>query len=130
MPNIPTSSKQRPWLPPKAKPFQRKPVLGEPIVDDSFYNGMPWRKLRAKKFALNPLCEVCERDSIIKQGRPVDHIKTRRLFPELELDINNLQTLCDRHHNIKSQLETYMKTKEQYFRLSKGRGAKLFVGKS
>jgi 5-methylcytosine-specific restriction endonuclease McrA len=57
----------------------------------NFYISKEWRDLRAKFLrdfyprCMN--CGSCERIS-------VDHIKPRSLYPELELDYENLQVLC------------------------------------
>lgn len=68
---------------------------------DSFYNTYAWKKLRATKRKMNPLCEHCERYGVAKDAELVDHID------EIEdggaaLDINNLQSLCHQCHNIKT----------------------------
>lgn len=60
-----------------------------------FFSDKKWRNLRYK--ALNKYgrrCACCGRmppDIVLH----VDHIKPRSLFPELELDIENLQILCE-----------------------------------
>lgn len=61
----------------------------------NFYSSWEWAELRyevLKKFGAT--CMLCgataKTNKII-----VDHIKPRALFPELELDFNNMQVLCD-----------------------------------
>lgn len=70
----------------KTKRKQRK--------EETFYESREWRELRyeaLKKYGRQCLC--CG-------GKPpevqlhVDHIKPRSKYPELELDINNLQIMC------------------------------------
>jgi len=128
MPVINTT-KQRPWLPERL-PFDKNPVIGQDSIDVSFYNSSRWRKLRKRYITQNPLCEVCQRDGVISNADVVDHIKPSRLFDELKESLENLQSLCTRHHNIKSQIESFIKKREQFDRIVSGRGAKLFVTKS
>jgi 5-methylcytosine-specific restriction enzyme A len=63
------------------------------------YDGK-WRKLRALKASIDPLCEVCLKDD----GRAtpmqiVHHIRSIEGFPEGRLDLDNLQSLCKQHHD-------------------------------
>lgn len=65
--------------------------------DRAFYESDEWRKLRARvleKYGCR--CMMCGRTP--KQHRivvHVDHIKPRSKYPELELEFNNLQVLCE-----------------------------------
>jgi 5-methylcytosine-specific restriction endonuclease McrA len=62
----------------------------------SFYETPEWRRLRYKALTLHgAVCQCC--GARPSRGKPlhVDHIKPRSKFPELELDLNNLQVLCD-----------------------------------
>lgn len=65
-------------------------------ISKEFYSSNKWRSLRyAKLEESKGKCVCCGRsakDNIILH---VDHIKPRSLFPELALDITNLQVLCD-----------------------------------
>lgn len=63
------------------------------LPSQEFYRSDAWRQLRYKVFArFGRKCMVCG----LEGGRlHVDHIKPRVRFPELELDINNLQILCE-----------------------------------
>lgn len=58
----------------------------------SFYASWAWKKLRFEVLKqYGPKCMCCGSDH-----RPtVDHIKPRARFPELELDFDNLQVLCN-----------------------------------
>lgn len=62
--------------------------------DKDFYNSREWAKLRYEALKLsNGKCELCSRtnkESILH----VDHIKPRHKYPNLELDLGNLQVLC------------------------------------
>lgn len=61
-----------------------------------FYRTRPWRELRYKALVrCGRRCMCCgakPTDGIILH---VDHVKPRSKFPDLELDINNLQILCE-----------------------------------
>lgn len=57
-----------------------------------FYASWEWKKARyeiLKKY--NPICMLCGSTEKIV----VDHIKPKSKFPELALDLDNLQVLCD-----------------------------------
>jgi 5-methylcytosine-specific restriction endonuclease McrA len=50
-----------------------------------------WAKVRKDFLKLNPTCAVCGGSLKLE----VHHIKVFHLFPELELEPNNLITLCE-----------------------------------
>ena len=57
-----------------------------------FYSTREWKELRYIILSNNPKkCMLCGRRG---KSLHVDHIKPRSIYPELELDINNLQILC------------------------------------
>ena len=65
------------------------------VNSKAFLQSYEWRKLRYSVVVrCKGRCEACgagkEKDIVLH----VDHIKPRRLFPELALDPNNLQGLC------------------------------------
>lgn len=61
-----------------------------------FYNSVKWKSLRAKVFSIHGnRCQCCGRGPKDGIFLHVDHIKPRSKYPELELDINNLQILCE-----------------------------------
>ena len=63
----------------------------------SFLRSTAWRELRAKvieKYGAKCMC--CGFTSKHSYKINVDHIKPRKLFPELALDFDNLQVLCAR----------------------------------
>ena len=81
---------------------QRRQQRRRDDPSDDFYASRPWRRLRAMHLQANPLCVVC-----IEAGRTVaavhvDHIKTRRERPDLELDASNLQSMCHSCHSRKT----------------------------
>ena len=82
-------------------PYQKKerPLKNKIWIEancDDFLSSFQWRKLRMeaiKKYGAK--CQCCgasPRDGAVIN---VDHIKPRRRYPELSLDINNLQVLCE-----------------------------------
>jgi hypothetical protein len=79
------------------KTIVRKKKKEEKVLRKKFYVSEEWRKLRykvLKKF--KGCCCLCGR-SYQKNGVVihVDHIKPRSKYPELELDEDNLQLLCE-----------------------------------
>lgn len=80
---------------PKPKPEAASTV--DPVIaSDAFLNTYEWRRVRMeaiKKYGAR--CQCCGAvpgNGIIIN---VDHIKPRRLYPDLALDITNLQILCN-----------------------------------
>lgn len=70
---------------------------------DEFLRSYQWRKLRYKvltKYGSRCMCCGLTPDDGVKIH--VDHIKPRSKFPELSLDINNLQILCEQCNHGKS----------------------------
>lgn len=68
------------------------------------YNSERWRKLRAWKFACNPLCEMCLKESRTVPAEDIHHIISfmstantvqRKL---LAYDYDNLVSLCKQCH--------------------------------
>lgn len=68
------------------------------------YSSGRWKKLRAYKVALNPLCEMCEKLSMVEPVADVDHIKEIKDGGD-PWDIDNLMSLCRYHHSNKTQSE-------------------------
>lgn len=66
------------------------------LPGSKFYNSPEWRGLRY--LALERLGNTCQACGVTaRKGKPVhvDHIKPRSYYPELALNINNLQILCE-----------------------------------
>lgn len=59
----------------------------------SFYKTREWRTVRYQ--VLVKYGKVCQCCGETKGMIHVDHIKPRSTYPEIELDINNLQILCE-----------------------------------
>lgn len=75
----------------------QKVIKKKPSVSgDNFLMSYEWRSLRMmaiKKYGNKCMCcGASPSDGIVIN---VDHIKPRKRFPELSLDINNLQILCN-----------------------------------
>lgn len=85
--------KSKPW---RAKDFDADHVEivgGKAVVP--FYESEEWRKVRYQALKLHgALCQCCGAKPGPNRPLHVDHIKPRSKFPELELDITNLQVLC------------------------------------
>ena len=69
-----------------------------------FYRTSTWRKLREAYITEHPLCELCSQLGRITVGTVVDHIIERRDGGH-DTDKDNLQTLCNRCHTVKTNEE-------------------------
>ena len=60
-----------------------------------FLQSKAWKRLRLEAFkAYGNKCQCCGASPSSGASLNVDHIKPRRLYPELALDLKNLQILC------------------------------------
>lgn len=90
---------KRSWVR-ERKPFQRS-------KDNSkFYNSWKWRKARKIFIEKNPVCVKCEAEGIVNEAKFVDHIQRIEDGGE-KFDEDNLQSLCQFHHNSKSGKEAH-----------------------
>lgn len=64
----------------------------------TFYASRAWRRLREYQITREPLCRHCMQQGRTTAGKQVDHIIPRKRAPELELDMDNVQTLCASCH--------------------------------
>lgn len=65
------------------------------LDEKNFYLSREWKKLRYEAIVrYGRKCQACG-DSVRGLKLHVDHIKPRSKFPELQMDINNLQVLCE-----------------------------------
>ncbi len=92
------------------KPTKKKTQKNDNYYDAErrkIYNSDRWRRLRAWKFACNPLCEICLKEDKIVPAEDIHHIisfmstddSEQRLF--LAYDFDNLMSLCKQcHQNI------------------------------
>jgi len=60
-----------------------------------FYNSKAWKLIRDKRKRENPLCQRCELKGWFNPGKVVNHIKPVEDYPELALDYNNTEHLCN-----------------------------------
>lgn len=70
-------------------------VAGVDVTSDAFLSTFQWRKVRMeaiKKYG--PRCMCCGATPATGAVMNVDHIKPRKKWPSLALDVNNLQVLC------------------------------------
>lgn len=75
-------------------PNKEKTALSD-VAKDSFLETYAWRALRMKVLIRDGRrCACCGATPATGAVMNVDHIKPRRLYPELALDENNLQVLC------------------------------------
>lgn len=72
---------------------------------DPFYSSRDWITIRDMRRQLSPCCELCLKEGRTKPTFAIDHIKPRATHPELELDIDNTQGLCESCHNRKTAKE-------------------------
>jgi 5-methylcytosine-specific restriction endonuclease McrA len=84
--------------PKRAKTFRvksKRPQASNPVAEDNFLTTFEWRKVRMealKKYG--PKCMCCGATPADGAVMNVDHIKPRKLWPSLALDVKNLQILC------------------------------------
>lgn len=60
----------------------------------SFYKSREWKELRLAALSVCDKCMLCGASKDTGSVLHVDHIKPRSLWPELSLDIKNMQILC------------------------------------
>jgi 5-methylcytosine-specific restriction protein A len=82
---------------PKHKGRKSKNRSGDP-----FYSSRPWRSLRRERLRIEPLCRQCKADGRVRAAEVVDHIEPRSRRPDLELEMDNTQSLCPSCHNRKT----------------------------
>ncbi len=98
MPSSPNKIK-RPWV--------KERVTHQRYVDNSFfYNSWSWRKKRKQHLITNPTCVMCDKENIVTNATVVDHIVPISLGG-CKLCNDNLQSMCEYHHNQKSGKEAH-----------------------
>lgn len=66
------------------------------VKREGFYQSDEWRAVRYSALARSRgCCELCGREPADGVRLHVDHIKPRSKYPDLALDPENLQVLCD-----------------------------------
>lgn len=70
-------------------------VSASRVTGDDFLFSYEWRRLRMEALKLHGArCQCCGASPATGAVMNVDHIKPRRLFPHLALELSNLQVLC------------------------------------
>jgi len=70
----------------------------------AFYKSTAWERVRQQALIRDHgLCQDCLQEKRITPADVVDHIKPLRIFWHLRLVLDNLRSLCNRHHAIKTQ---------------------------
>lgn len=83
---------------PTKKPNNKSVALPQEnhyVSTDAFLSSYEWRRVRMvalKKYGAR--CQCCGATPATGAVMNVDHIKPRKLFPELALSVDNLQVLC------------------------------------
>jgi len=62
------------------------------------YNNRRWRKIRALKFANDPLCEVCILEGRVTTTEVIHHIIPIDIDPKLAYEYSNLMAICHECH--------------------------------
>jgi len=70
-----------------------------------------WQRVRDFKANQDPLCEICDKQGRVRPLDVVHHIKPIETHPQLRLDIDNLQSLCNEHHEIMHVHDRFGRTK-------------------
>ena len=70
--------------------------FAKPVHNVGFYDSQEWKEVRYKVLQkYGARCQCCGSTRHDGVRIHVDHIKPRSRYPGLELDINNLQVLCE-----------------------------------
>ena len=103
-----------PWKPSRAaqlQAFRQEQRLYRPEAPAAARGyDMDWRKLRAEHLAREPFCRGCLAEGVERMAVMVDHRVSIKDAPERRLDPSNLQSLCWKHHNSKTQKERHRRT--------------------
>ena len=90
---VPTSPPAEVATPPK--PLPSTPDWDAYVNSPEFLKSFEWRQLRLEAFKrYGRVCLCCGATPGKGVVLNVDHVKSRRRFPDLALDIENLQVLC------------------------------------
>lgn len=75
---------------------KNNPRVWQEANTDAFLASYEWRQIRMQALKRDGArCCCCGATPADGRVRHVDHIKPRKHFPQLALDLNNLQVLCD-----------------------------------
>jgi 5-methylcytosine-specific restriction protein A len=73
--------------------------------DRQFYSTDRWRRFRAWFLDQHPVCVMCEEQGVAVPATEVDHIKSRREFPELAFEESNCRACCKPCHSSRTARE-------------------------
>jgi len=93
-------------MPTISRPKKTQKKIGDFYDDErrKIYNSERWRRLRAWKFASDPLCEMCLKEDKVVLAEDIHHIVSFMSMddPEqrisLAYDYENLMSLCKQCH--------------------------------
>lgn len=80
---------------------------------EGFYSSKEWIAIRDIRRELSPLCVECLKRGFIRPLKYIDHIIPIDERPDLALEIDNTQSLCDFHHKLKTAQDKKRKRKEK-----------------
>lgn len=90
----------------KNKQSERHKLYDKHIRDkdaSSFYSSSAWQKVREQALIRDKgLCQLCLKKKKITLADMVDHIIPIKVMWEYRLDLDNLQSLCNHCHSIKT----------------------------
>lgn len=69
--------------------------------------GTAWNRARKRYLETHPLCVECMKQGRYVKATDVDHIKLHRGDSVLFWDQSNWQSLCHRHHSVKTRNEDH-----------------------
>lgn len=64
-----------------------------------FYASTGWRRARSYQLMKQPLCEQCLLEGKVKPATIVHHLEEIRTNWDKRLDEENLESICQQHHN-------------------------------
>ena len=76
--------------------------------DENFYSSPEWKEIRKQVIkAQGRICRICNKHTLFDFDLTVDHIKPRSKYPDLALEITNLQVACRGCNSSKGNKEDY-----------------------
>jgi len=106
-------------LAPKAKERETERFGRTKESREGKYNTTAWKRTREQHLQDSPLCIECEKKGRYVAAQVVDHISPADEAPELFFDRDNLQSLCNFHHQLKTNADKARRNKQA--KLERGR---------
>lgn len=79
----------------------------------AFYKSVAWQKARELALVRDSyMCQKCLRNKRVTKANVVHHIKELRDYPNLALELDNLESLCHSCHNKEHPEKGSRKTEE------------------